>query len=177
MDTSRRLLVVFYSRSETTAAIARRLATELDADCERLQEADDRRRTGAVGFLRSLADVIRDRAADLRPTACSPSAYDVVVIGTPVWAGRASTPVSTWLARYGSKLRATAFFCTMGLRGDLTAFGQLQALARQRPIATCAISGRDIARGLAARKLARFARSIARRLAARERHMSAEQVT
>jgi len=130
VDTSRRLLVVFYSRSETTAAIARRLATELDADCERLQEADDRRRTGAVGFLRSLADVIRDRAADLRPTACSPSAYDVVVIGTPVWAGRASTPVSTWLARHGSKLRATAFFCTMGLRGDLTAFGQLQALAR-----------------------------------------------
>ncbi|KUY85424.1 flavodoxin [Burkholderia territorii] len=177
MDTSRRMLVVFYSRSETTAAIARRLATELDADCERLQEVDDRRRAGAVGFLRSLADVIRDRAADLRPTACSPSAYDVVVIGTPVWAGRASTPVSSWLARHGSELRATAFFCTMGQRGDLTAFGQMQALARQAPIATCAISGRDIGRGLAAGKLARFARSIARRLADRERRMSGERAT
>lgn len=177
MDTSRRMLVVFYSRSETTAAVERRLASELDADCERLQEADDRRRAGAVGFLRSLADVIRDRAENLRPTACSPSAYEAVVIGTPVWAGRASTPVSTWLARQGSELRATAFFCTMGLRGDLTAFGQMQALARKRPIATRAISGCDIGRGLAARKLARFARSIDRRLAARERHLSAERAT
>ncbi|WP_260426167.1 hypothetical protein [Burkholderia sp. Bp8990] len=65
----------------------------------------------------------------------------------------------------------------MGLRGDITAFGQMQALARQRPIATCAISGRDIGRGLAARKLARFARSIARRLASGERHMRAERAT
>ncbi|WP_175817452.1 hypothetical protein [Burkholderia diffusa] len=121
MDTSRRMLVVFYSRSETTAAVERRL--------------------------------------------------------TPVWAGRASTPVSTWLARHGSELRATAFFCTMGLRGDLTAFGQMQALARKRPIATRAISRCDIGRGLAARKLARFARSIDRRLAARERHSSAERAT
>ncbi|KVG25879.1 flavodoxin [Burkholderia diffusa] len=177
MDASRRMLVVFYSRSETTAAVAHQLAAELGADCERLREADDRRRTGAIGFLRSLVDVIRDRAVDLRPTICSPSAYDAVVIGTPVWAGRASTPVSTWLARHGSELRATAFFCTMGRRGDLTAFGQMQALARQAPLATCAISGRDIGRGLAARKLARFARSIARRLAAGERHTSAEQAT
>ncbi|MCW3525988.1 flavodoxin domain-containing protein [Burkholderia cenocepacia] len=177
MDRSRRMLVVFYSRSETTTAVARRLADTLGADCERLREVDDLRRKGAVGFLRSLADVIRDGAADLRPTACLPSGYDAVVIGTPIWAGRASTPVSTWLARHGSELRATAFFCTMGLRGDLTAFGQMQALARQRPIATCAISGRDIGRGLATRKLARFARSVVRRLAARERYMGGERAT
>ncbi|THJ50662.1 flavodoxin [Burkholderia sp. LS-044] len=169
MDASRRMLVVFYSRSETTAGLARRLAAALGADCERLRELDDRRRAGAIGYLRSLADVIRQRAADLRPTVSSPSAYDVVVLGTPVWAGRASTPVSTWLARHGHELHATAFFCTMGLRGDLTAFGQMQALARQRPIATCAISARDIGHGLASRKLARFVRSIVRRLAVRER--------
>ncbi|VWC74147.1 flavodoxin [Burkholderia aenigmatica] len=175
MDASRRMLVVFYSRSDTTAGLARMLAAELGADCERLRERDDRRRAGAIGYLRSLADVIRQRAADLRPTACSPSAYDVVVVGTPVWAGRASTPMSTWLVRHGHELRATAFFCTMGLRGDLTALGQMQALARQKPVATCAISARDIGRGLAARKLARFARSIARRLDVRERRASTER--
>ncbi|EGD03093.1 putative flavodoxin [Burkholderia sp. TJI49] len=143
------MLAVFYSRSETTVAVARRLAAELGADCERLWEANDRQRAGAVGFVRSLADEIRDRAGYVRPTACSPSAYDAVVVGTPVWAGRASTPVSAWLAWHGSELRETAFFCTMGARNDPTTFGQLQALARQAPIATCAISGRDIGRGLA----------------------------
>lgn len=174
MDVSRRILVVFYSRSGTTAALARQLAAELNADCEPLHDADSRRRLGAIGFLRSLSDVINKRAADLRPTTCWPSVYNVVVLGTPVWAGRASTPVSTWLARHGPELRATAFFCTMGLRGDLTAFEQMQVLAGRKPIATCSISGREIRDGMARRKLARFARSIVRRLTP---HMSVERAT
>ncbi|USB85402.1 flavodoxin domain-containing protein [Burkholderia cenocepacia] len=131
----------------------------------------------ANGFLSLLADVIRDRAENLQPTDCSPSAYDAVVIGAPDWAGRASTPVSTWLARHGSELRATAFFCMTGSCGDLTALWQMPAMARQRPIATCAISGRDIGCGLAARMLARLARPVVRRLATRERHLSAERAT
>nr|WP_175948313.1 flavodoxin [Burkholderia pyrrocinia] len=165
MDVPRRILVVFYSRSETTAVVARQLAAELDADCERLQETDNRRRSGAIGYLCSLADVVHHRVADLRPTPCQPSAYDIVVIGTPVWAGRASTPVSTWLAHHGHALRSAAFFCTMGGRGDQTAFGQMEALVLHRPVSTCAISRRDIRDGTASEKLSGFARSIVGRLA------------
>ncbi|HDR9512045.1 flavodoxin [Burkholderia cepacia] len=173
MNVPRRILVVFYSRSETTAAFARQLAAELDADCERLQETDNRRRSGVIGYLRSLADVMHHRVADLQPTTCEPSAYDVVVIGTPVWAGRASTPVSTWLARHGHALRSTAFFCTMGGRGDQTAFGQMAELVSHRPVATCAISRRDIRDGAASGKRSGFARSIAGGPTVREPHASA----
>ncbi|NRF82594.1 flavodoxin [Burkholderia gladioli] len=168
MDTpTRRTLVLFYSRSETTAGVARQLADLLGADCERLVEVDGRRRAGALGYLRSLVDALRGRAAELRPTACSVSAYDLVVIGTPVWAGRASTPVAAWLARHGTEPRATALFCTMGARGDCAVFAQMQALMRQRPLATCAICARELRQGTAHQKLSHFGRAISDRLAER----------
>ncbi|WP_430232588.1 hypothetical protein [Paraburkholderia tropica] len=46
MNTPTRILVVFYSRSETTAELGGRLAAELEGDYERLHEVEFRRRAG-----------------------------------------------------------------------------------------------------------------------------------
>jgi len=54
MGTPSRILVVFYSRSETTAEFAGRLATEPGGDHERLREVDFLRRAGPFGFVRSI---------------------------------------------------------------------------------------------------------------------------
>lgn len=167
MNVPLRILVVFYSRSETTAKFAVWLAAELGADHERLHEIDASRRAGAFGFLRSIVDAMRKRPSRLQPTTHTLPDYDVVVIGTPVWAGRASAPVSTWLSRYGRELPPTVFFfCTMGASGSEKTFAQLQMLTRHAPIATCAISGRDLQAKVEFAKLARFALSIKNWLAA-----------
>jgi flavodoxin len=169
MNAPSRILVVFYSRSDTTAEFAGRLAAELDGDYERLQEVDFPRRTGPFGFLCSILDVVRKRPSHLRPMTHELSNYDVVLIGTPVWAGRASTPVATWLAQHWHEVRTTAFFCTMGGRGSEDTFAQMQQLAHCAPIATCAISARDMQGDAAVEKVARFVLAIKDALCARER--------
>ena len=169
MNAPSRILVVFYSRSETTAEFAGRLAAELDGDYERLQEVEFRRRAGPFGFLRAMLDVVRKRPAQLQPMTHVLSNYDVVLIGTPVWAARASTPVATWLAQHWHEVRTTAFFCTMGSRGSEDTFAQMQRLAHRAPLATCAISARDMQRDVAVEKVARFVLAIKDALAARER--------
>jgi len=169
MDLPSRILVVVYSRSETTAELAGRLAAELDGDYERLHEVALTRRAGVTGFLRSILDVIRKCPAHLQPMTHSLSDYDVVLVGTPVWAGRASTPVATWLEQNWHGIRTTAFFCTMGSRGSEDTFLQMQQLARSRPIATCAISARDLERDAAVEKVACFVLAIKDALAARAR--------
>jgi len=169
MSAPSRILVVFYSRSETTAEFAGRLATELGGDHERLKEVDFLRRAGPFGFLRSIVDVVRKRPAHLQPMTHPLADYDVVLIGTPVWAGRASTPVSTWLAQHWHEVRTTAFFCTMGARGSEDTFAQMKRLARRAPIATCAISARDMQRDVAVEKVARFVLAIKDALAASAR--------
>lgn len=168
MNAPSRTLVVFYSRSETTAQFAGRLAAELDGDYERLQEVEFQRRAGPFGFLRSILDVVRKRPARLQPMTHVLSNYDMVLIGTPVWAARASTPVATWLSQHWQEVRNTAFFCTMGSRGSEDTFAQMQQLAHRAPITTCAISARDMQRDVAVEKVARFVLAIKDALAARE---------
>jgi flavodoxin len=163
-----RILVVFYSRSETTAEFAGRLAAELDGDYERLQEVELRRRKGPLGFLLSILDVVYKRPAHLQPMTHKLDDYDVVLIGTPVWAARASAPVATWLSLHWHQMRTVAFFCTMGARGGEDAFAQMQRLARRAPIATCAISARDMRSDVAVERVSRFVLAIGDALAARE---------
>lgn len=173
MDAPSRILVVFFSRSDTTAEVAGRLAGELDADYERLREVEYHRRAGPFGYLCSILDVVRKRPSHLQPMKHALADYDAVLIGTPVWASRASTPVSTWISQHWHELRTTAFFCTMGGSGCEKAFEQMKLLARRAPIATCAISARDIQGDAAVEKVARFVLAVKDALAARERDAAA----
>lgn len=145
MDQSAKFLVVYFTRSGNTEQLAQALASMLGANCERIREQDDRsRRAGPLGYVRSLLDVLTHRPAALGPPLHDVSSYDVVAIGTPVWAGHAATPVSAWLRLNQGRLKQVAFFCSMGARGSETAFDEMQALSGRAPIATCAISARQI---------------------------------
>jgi hypothetical protein len=78
MSTSR-ILVVYYSRTGTTAELAEAIARATGADVERL--VDTVARSGGLGFLRSLRDAASKRRTTLEPfgsipptTPSSPSA-------------------------------------------------------------------------------------------------------
>ncbi len=43
-------------------------------------------------------------------------AYDLVVVCTPVWAGKMSSPARSFLKKYGSSIRAVAYLITRGDR-------------------------------------------------------------
>ena len=79
-----RTLVVFYSRSGTTRRIAQTLSAALKCDLEEITEP--RPRTGFLGYIRSLLEARRKLPSDIAPKTHDVSSYDLVVIGTPVWA-------------------------------------------------------------------------------------------
>jgi flavodoxin len=164
-----RILVVCFSRSGTTQRLAEMLAARLPADCEALREREGLQpRSGTRGYARSIVDVIVHRRADLRPTMHDLSHYDIVVVGTPVWASRASTPIATWLVEHRKEFRQIAFFCSLGGRGSERAFEQMRASAGVSPIATCAVTGADVRAGRDHALLDEFAHKIRHRLAALE---------
>ena len=47
-------------------------------------------------------------------TKLSLSEYDLVIIGTPVWAGRCSSPVRSFLLQFGEELKEAAYVITRG---------------------------------------------------------------
>jgi flavodoxin len=155
---SQKILVVFYSRTGTTRTLAQALAADLRCDTEEIVAVKSR--DGFFGIMRSLIEAIRQRPADIRPTRSTAAAYDLVIIGTPVWAWSVSSPVRAYLMANKKNLPRVAFFCTLGNRGDDSAFAHMQSLAGKAPFATAAFKMRDVTVGRYRERLATFVRAL-----------------
>jgi flavodoxin len=149
-----RVLVVFFSRTGTTRVLASTLARMLSADLEEICDCTERR--GAMGYMRCLADSWRKRPAEIVPAGLDTSQYDLVVVGTPVWAGSVSAPVREYLLENRLKFRHVAFFCSFGGLGSQAAFDEMRALAGKAPVAQCKVRATEVQRGVVAASLALF---------------------
>src|SRR5512136_2440098 len=109
---ARKILVVYYSRSGNTQRLCEDVAKELGADIEGIQDVKSRK--GLFGWLRSGSEASRRKLPEIRPFGKDPAQYDLVVLGTPVWAGVMASPLRTWLNANKAKLKAVAFLTTSG---------------------------------------------------------------
>ena len=79
-----RSLVVFYSWTGNTGKVARALAETLSAELEEIREVKPR--GGLFAFLRSGMEASRKRPAPIVRCSRNLADYDLVILGSPVWA-------------------------------------------------------------------------------------------
>ncbi len=139
-----RTLVVYYSRTGVTRAVAKRIAEALSADVEEL--IDTKNRKGPLGFLLAGKDAALQKHVPIEPPQTNPAEYDLVVIGTPVWAGTVSTAVRAYLTGPGRDIRRAAWFCTTAKSGIPAALKTMQALLGREPLATAGFFQKDVKR-------------------------------
>ena len=108
------ILFVYYSRTGNTEKLMREMAQELQCECVKLEDGVDR--SGKRGWLLSGMHAMARQIPEVQDikTVLPLNAYDLVVIGTPVWAGRCSAPVRSFLQKYGGQLRRVAYVITRG---------------------------------------------------------------
>jgi flavodoxin len=106
-----KILVAYYSRTGTTRTVGEALAKELGADRDEI--VDLKKRTGLrpIRFLIAGRDAMARKLTDIRFERPAEE-YDLVVIGTPVWAGRITPAVRTYLSSQRLEGKRVAFFCT-----------------------------------------------------------------
>jgi menaquinone-dependent protoporphyrinogen IX oxidase len=160
-----KVLVVYFSRSGTTRSLASALAGMLAADLE--ETCDCSNREGPGGYLRSLVDAIRKRHVEIVPAGLDVSAYDLVVIGSPVWAGSVSAPVRAYLMENRARLPLVAFFCSFGGRGADNALHEMQQIVGKPAVAECKVTASEVHHGAHA-ALAAFVSGLKRHLARSE---------
>jgi flavodoxin len=160
--TRNKILVVFYSRSGTTRKVASVLSRMLGADVEEI--VDRSARGGPFGYVRSLVEAVRARPSHIAPPKHDASAYDLVVIGSPVWAGTVSSPVRAYLYANLEGLKRVAFFCCFAQRGGESALREMNALCAAAPLAECCVTAREAQHGDASRVLSDFVERIERKL-------------
>jgi flavodoxin len=167
-QTTPRILVVFFSRSGTTREVALQLGARLDADLEEISDTTPRK--GVLGFLRSGIEAQRRQLPPIGSSRRDPAAYDLVIIGTPVWASSVSSPVRAYLRRHRGVLKAVAFFCTCGGTGSHSALAQMQQELGREPVVRLQLRQDDVGTVSAEALIERFVDRVHAALAPLQEH-------
>ena len=118
-------------------------------------------RCGSRGCLVAGKDAALKRLTEIKPTEKDPAAYELVVIGTPVWAFTMAPAARTYISEHRAAFQKVAFFCTMGGSGDERTFKAMAELAGAKPVAVLALREKDVKAGRCGEALKEFASRLA----------------
>jgi flavodoxin len=139
---NKKALVVYFSRSGNTRTVARSIADKIDSDIEEI--VPEKNMTGFFNWLKCGFQAAKKKTPPIHELQCDPAAYDLVVIGTPVWAGQMSSPVRTFVAQKKSCIKNAAFFYTSGGTDNEKVFADMELLCGRKPVATLALTAQDM---------------------------------
>ncbi len=107
-------LVVYYSLDGNTKLIAETISKEINADILALQYKKERKAKGFMKFILGGKEVMKKIKPELLSFDKNPQDYDLIFIGTPVWAGSYSPPLSTFFSTIKLRDKKAALFCCYG---------------------------------------------------------------
>ncbi len=151
----KKILIVYYSRSGYTHRCVEVLAGFADADVEPISE--DRTRKGIAEFFRSAIEAYRRHPVEIHPARLTPGTYDLVVFGTPVWAGRICSPMLGYLKAYKNQIDRYAVFCTVGGSDGTVALDEFAEIIGKPAEAELIVTDKEIDAGKHRLLLERFA--------------------
>jgi menaquinone-dependent protoporphyrinogen IX oxidase len=154
-------LVVYYSLSGRTRALARALAQHLAADSEEIRCA--RYRPGFWVYVKGSYDSAAGRLPAIDKPERDPSHYDLVVVGGPIWAGHAAPPVRAYLRQQAGRISNVAFVLAHRGSPPDKALQEMQACARVAPLDTLVVREADVESGTFKSAASSFAASLQER--------------
>ncbi|MEZ5666932.1 MAG: flavodoxin [Alphaproteobacteria bacterium] len=149
------ILLVCYSRSGRTRTVAARVAERCGG---RLAVIEDvRSRAGPFAYFRSAFEALKGRLPAIREPDADPAAHALVVLATPVWAGRMAAPMRSWLARHAGQIGRLAVICTQGGSGADQVVAAIEAVCGRPAEASLVATSREVDDGRYAAMADRFA--------------------
>ncbi|MGD0170602.1 MAG: flavodoxin [Halobacteriota archaeon] len=151
-------LVAYYSRTGNTKRVAEALAETLNADIEAIVSDTKDKGMGRLAmqaFLRVHAKIAQ--------TTNDPASYDLVVVGSPVWAGKMSSPIRTYLAQNKDEFTSVAFFCTHGQpgsEGSAKMLESMETLSGKKSAGMLDVAANDVESAAYVEKAKRFAAAL-----------------
>jgi flavodoxin len=140
-----KILVAYYSRSGNTRAAVEKVRSFLNEPAVTLWEIpEEGTRDGAVGWVRSCLEGIRKKTSTIAPPPFRVGDFDLVVLGTPVWANSPASAIRAFCRAGAGDFRKVAFLGTHGGGGTGKAFAQMTELCGMEPVATLTLRDKVI---------------------------------
>lgn len=125
-----KVLVLYYSQSDNTKAVAQKISTALGADLEEIVPVEPYNGTYDETIQRCIREREEEILPKIQPVLADVSAYDVVFIGYPIWFGTCALPMLTCLGEIDLSGKKVVPFCTFGSGG---LFSSAADIANRQP--------------------------------------------
>lgn len=125
-----KVLVLYYSQSDNTKAVAQEISTALGADLEEIVPVVPYNGTYDETIQRCIREREEEILPKIQPMQADISAYDVVFIGYPIWFGTCALPMLTCLGEIDLSGKKVVPFCTFGSGG---LFSSAADIAKKQP--------------------------------------------
>ncbi len=135
-------LVVYYSRTGTTKKAAEIAAKELNADIEEI--VDDIKRRGIWGYIKSGSHAIRKKLTKIEKLEKDAKDYDLIIIGSPVWANNMPPAIRTYLKNNNLENKKVAILITYGGSGEKSTAEEIKKLIKAEFIGEIMIKQMDM---------------------------------
>lgn len=104
-------LVVYFSLTGSTEFVAKIISEQLDADlCEVI---DRKHKKGKLIYLKGGSAAFREKLTKIEVDK-SIENYDFIIVGSPIWAGKITPAIRTFLSQNDFTQKKGAFFITLG---------------------------------------------------------------
>ena len=112
-------LVIYYSKTGNTKLMAETMSEEIKADVLAIKPQKEIKSRGFMLYMRGGLQSISKRTIKLEDTDIDlQDDYDLIIIGTPVWAGRLNPVVRSFLKKNQFANKKFGLFCTCASKGD-----------------------------------------------------------
>ena len=151
-------LIVYYSRTGNTRMIADTISESLKCDIEEIIDKD--KRSGMIGYLKSGYHAARSHISPIEDSKYDLSKYDLLILGTPVWAGKMAVPVRAYLEKNKDKIPKLACFCTSGGSDIDKVIEDIDNYLNITPIASFIVKSADIKDGTYKTTIEKFVQEV-----------------
>lgn len=151
-----KIIVIYYSRTGHTRAVAEAIAVTCKAELEEI--CDVKNRNSFFGYFRSVREALKEQLTNIEPVDKILEEYDLAILGTPVWAGKVSSPMRTYISQHQGRFKRVAVFCTEGGSGGEKVIQQVTKLCESESVASLIITDRDFKHNIFQNKVDEFAK-------------------
>lgn len=112
-----KVLVLYYSQTSNTKAVAQEIATRLGADIEEIVAVNPYDGDFQATIERCMQEREQEVIPAIQPLTADIDKYDIIFLGYPVWFGTYAPPVAAFLNQTDLSGKKVVPFCTFGSGG------------------------------------------------------------
>lgn len=129
-------LILYFSETGTTEAVAKELKQQINADMERIETVVPYSGNFQEIIQRSQQEMQNGETPELKPIKSKINDYDVIFLGYPIWFGTYAMPISSLVKNNDFAGKTIVPFCTFGSGGLNTSSDALKKALPKAKIMT-----------------------------------------